>query len=511
MRPAEHKSSYADIFWRLFFVFSLALTLLWAVHALRNHLPRYLLLNEFFRLRAEPDTSSVVEEEGKRGSLYKIIGLTKGEATVYGSLWLKVLTKDGREAYIALSGQGQQQLLTEQEVWRWRYFQLGIPAFAEEEAEDELFLTAFPPSYRPGLKTLHLLYPDWIFEPVPVKEPWPEVLAAELEPEDRNLVQYRDEPYFAPYAGMVKHRDKVYDGASWYAANEQAVAYFLDPRNFFNTRDIFQFLELHYGERVRSDTGVRSVFKGNEALEELTPLVMEAARTANIRPEALASRMRQEISHDGGISLPARGLIDPLQGPLEEGSPSPGFLPAEEQLAQLERLAAAEGEKNLSPELQAALARARQGERAFAEPAERYYNFFNIGAYPDPQVINGAALNAAKYAAGLFFKEDSRRKEELRLPWNSRERAMTGGALFIAADYIGRGQDTAYLQKFDLVSGTFSHQYMQAVFAAQNDGQRLFKVWSEAAVPEKNLTFRIPVFQDMPAKTEYPAETQEGA
>lgn len=502
MKPSENKLQWADYIIGIMLAFLILLLLLLAAADISMRIPRRLLLEEYFSLRQAPSTESELLQKGQRGDSFALCGLERGEPTAYGSFWYKIRLQDGRTAYVVRSSGGEQQLLNKREYKRYQFFQRHIKPFISFASEEQReVLAQFPPSYRELLEGILLVRPKWKPEPLYVKAGWAEVLEAELEPEDRNLVQYEDTEFFEPYAWMLKHRDKSYDGSNWYPANEEAVAYYLDPRNFLNVRDIFQFLDLSYGasgKREHSDAGVRRIFAGNKALTALTPLVMKAAEKADVMPEVLASRMVQEISSEGGISYLAQGLLDPRQGPLDADSPSPGFLPPEEQRAQLEAYAAEVGEEHLSKELKEALARAGSGERAFAEPAERYYNFFNIGAYPDPEHINGAAMNGARFAAGLFHEKGSRMYEELLLPWNTPERAMEGGAAFIAREYIAAGQDTPYLQKFDLISGTFSHQYMQALFAAQEEGQRLFAVWAEAGADQEELHFRIPVFGGMP-------------
>jgi beta-N-acetylglucosaminidase len=49
------------------------------------------------------------------------------------------------------------------------------------------------------------------------------------------------------------------------------------------------------------------------------------------------------------------------------------------------------------------------------------------------------------------------------IPWNSPYRSIVGGAKFISQNYISRGQNTLYFQKFDVISnddGLYKHQYM---------------------------------------------------
>jgi len=76
-----------------------------------------------------------------------------------------------------------------------------------------------------------------------------------------------------------------------------------------------------------------------------------------------------------------------------------------------------------------------------------------------------------RFIEGLVFARDGyannpAENERLMLPWNTPERSITGGAIFLGKDYINNLQNTLYLQKFDLRHGpNYWHQYMANVFA----------------------------------------------
>ena len=60
--------------------------------------------------------------------------------------------------------------------------------------------------------------------------------------------------------------------------------------------------------------------------------------------------------------------------------------------------------------------------------------------------------------------------------WTSIELSIDGGVEFISKGYINRGQNTMYLQKFDVDSseaGLYWHQYQQNIMAPQNEGKIL--------------------------------------
>ena len=62
----------------------------------------------------------------------------------------------------------------------------------------------------------------------------------------------------------------------------------------------------------------------------------------------------------------------------------------------------------------------------------------------------GAIINGLKYARDGNGASEATKTKYL-IPWNTKERAITGGAIFIGSSYINIGQDTIYLQKFHVV------------------------------------------------------------
>lgn len=116
---------------------------------------------------------------------------------------------------------------------------------------------------------------------------------------------------------------------------------------------------------------------------------------------------------------------------------------------------------------------------------EGYYNYFNIGASGSTdEIVIKSGLEKAKQQG-----------------WTSPYLSIKGGAAFLANSYIMRGQDTLYLQKFDVdnsYNGVFSHQYMQNIEAPASEGRRIYKAYRDAGAIENTFVFKIPVFQNMP-------------
>lgn len=115
------------------------------------------------------------------------------------------------------------------------------------------------------------------------------------------------------------------------------------------------------------------------------------------------------------------------------------------------------------------------------------YNVFNIGASgngKDNVILNGLA----------------RAEQE---GWTTMEASIDGGVQFISSGYIARGQNTMYLQKFDVddsATGLYWHQYQQNIMAPQNEGTKLKLAFEECESIDEDYTFIIPVYENMPSK-----------
>ena len=111
-----------------------------------------------------------------------------------------------------------------------------------------------------------------------------------------------------------------------------------------------------------------------------------------------------------------------------------------------------------------------------------YYNLFNVGASGNgtEEVI----LNGLKYA-----KDQG---------WNTPQKAIMGG-IGLIKNYIKRGQDTLYYQKFNVTyKPYYSNQYAQNIFDAQSIGTILKGYYKDEGLLESNFIFEIPLYKNMP-------------
>jgi len=94
----------------------------------------------------------------------------------------------------------------------------------------------------------------------------------------------------------------------------------------------------------------------------------------------------------------------------------------------------------------------------------------------------------------------------LLLPWDSPDKAITGGALWIASGYIDAGQDTLYFQKFDVISdgsSLYEHQYAQNIMMAYSESVRYYNSYKNIGKLDQAFEFVIPVYENMPEEYGY--------
>lgn len=133
---------------------------------------------------------------------------------------------------------------------------------------------------------------------------------------------------------------------------------------------------------------------------------------------------------------------------------------------------------------------------------EGYYNFYNIGATSSTEP-NGAIINGLEYAKnGKNASLETRQK--YYIPWNTPQRSITGGAVFIGSSYISIGQYNLYLQKFDVnnsnKSSLFWHQYMTNCLAPYNESSSICNAYIANGMINNSIAFVIPIYNNMPER-----------
>lgn len=341
-----------------------------------------------------------------------------------------------------------------------------------ESITQQLMDAGFPESYAVPLAALSLSHPSWTFEPLLVPEAWEQILYWEVDENPARSLITKAEAY-APY----RHGSNtaLYD-TGYYQASRDAVAYFMDPRNFFNEADIFQFFCFETAPTADTLVAVEAVLKGsfmeNSVIDDgktYAQTFVEVAEALGLSPIYLVVRARQEQGVKGGMTIGGD---------------------AGERLAAW--LAAGTDGASSATDTPASLA-AYNG----------YYNIFNISASGTGRYhVLKAAMNRAMQGSPEMATTWG------NAAWNTVGKSIWGGALTIKARYIDNDQNTVYLQKFNVSpdsSRRFWGQYMQHIPAALSEGRSLYTAFDAAGALDSACVFRIPVYADIPAACPDPA------
>lgn len=316
------------------------------------------------------------------------------------------------------------------------------------DADFESYMTkqGFPESYKPYLRKLHEQHPKWIFTAQKLGVDWNTALKEECVV-GRNLVH---SSALASWKSMEKG---AYDfngsywyglDGSWVAASKEIIMYYMDPRNFLNDTYIFMFENQSYDPSYQTESGVKTI---------LADTFMSGSYTCpDTKKKNTYSQTFMDAAKKSGVSpyhLASRCRNE--QG--VNGAP--------------QSLGTVKGYEN-------------------------YFNFFDIQAYATSTMT--AAEMGCKYAKTT--------NPTYLLPWTNQYKSIVGGSIFLGTGYITKGQDTLYLQKFDMVdggNGLYYHQYMTCVFGQANEAISLKNAYSQDIL-NSAMEFKIPVYNNMPDK-----------
>ncbi len=142
------------------------------------------------------------------------------------------------------------------------------------------------PGYKEAIEKLQSAHPNWNFELLYTGVKFSDAVAGEYSVRKRNLVS-------TDYGGEWIAGTTLYD-TGWYAASEKAIAYYMDPRNFLNDTDIFQFQDVNdYLDGVCTLEGIKNKVSGS-FLQEYATDINTACKNKNVNPYYIIARLFQE-------------------------------------------------------------------------------------------------------------------------------------------------------------------------------------------------------------------------
>ena len=185
------------------------------------------------------------------------------------------------------------------------------PTMSDAEFEQYLTNQGFDETYKVPLRALHKSHPTWTFVGIKTKYSWSNAISQEnvakrsLYQATSNAAQgflSTDDAYYNWYTNTFKKME----GSTWYQASTQAIAYYMDPRNFLNESGIFMFEKLGYDPSYQTSTVVKNILTSSY-YTNLIQYFMDAGRDAKVSPVYLAAKARQEVGLNGGPATNGQG------------------------------------------------------------------------------------------------------------------------------------------------------------------------------------------------------------
>lgn len=375
--------------------------------------------------------------------------------------------------------------------------------------ETEMLRAGFPVSYVEYLKDLHELYPEWEFEPFITNLDWETSVDEERTPHSQQLIENIVSASFMCSCSSCK--GKIQESPNWVSASREAVAYYMDPRNFLTPEYIFQFESTAFNENHTIE-GIETILRytwmynskivyldglGNEktytengVAPKYSEVILKAARDSGVSAYYLASKIVQEVgstssANAGGASgknAPYNGIynyynIGAYTGVADGLKWANAYMKTTRSVV-MYKIASTLGAQVVTVPYE----------------TEVYYVGTSGGFYRVSAIVGG------KKYTGYVLKSDISAKTTYGRPWNTPQKSIYYGAQHIQASF-GEHQFTGYLQKFNVnpQSDTlYGHEYMANVRAAAFEATSKYKAYKAAGVLDARKVFSIPVFKNMP-------------
>ena len=123
--------------------------------------------------------------------------------------------------------------------------------------------------------------------------------------------------------------------------------------------------------------------------------------------------------------------------------------------------------------------------------------------------------NSIGYACSTYVYTNKAIKQttDYERPWTSPKKAITGGAEYIAKNYIAKGQHTSYLKKYNVNPkssySVYNHQYMANLGAPASEARISYNSYKNNNLLNLPLHFIIPTYNNMPATTSLPGSNAD--
>ena len=392
-------------------------------------------LTDTYHVRSLADTDSAVIAELESGHTVYILGVTITPGAVWYKVqfWLNGVQKEGYIEHIYLAYSDEDWLKWMQEylykladdgILDWSAVG-GISTYVASYAD----IDQFPAGYQNALTQLKSSHPNWTFVPMNTKLDFNTAVSSEMG--DKSLIQNTTNNASKGWVGSACPTE-----SGWYYATRDAVAYYMDPRNFLTETYIFQFEQLtfnssyHTVDAIQSflnSTFMKGTLDDDSKKRTYAQAFYEIGSARKLSPIHLASRVYQEQGQGNS------GLIS---------GKYPGY--------------------------------------------EGYYNYFNVN-------VNGGS-DTEKIVKGLTYAKQMGWNTRYK---SLEGGAATIGNNYILKSqdtpYLQKfnvDSNSPY--------GLYNHQYMQNIQAPASESSTTKKMYSNTGSINSPFVFKIPVYSNMP-------------
>lgn len=181
----------------------------------------------------------------------------------------------------------------------------------------------FPERYHAGLYEVYKAHPNWTFKAVNTGLNWSDAVAKEgklgvslVESSKPDIQQSVAKGAY----NLEKDQYVSFDSGVWVQASDETIAYYMDPRNFLNSTDIFQFMSNKFDGSTQTLEGVRELVSGTflagtekNSGKSYSEIIYNAGKNNGVNPLVLASMILVEQGENGGGGC-ISGDIDDYEG-----------------------------------------------------------------------------------------------------------------------------------------------------------------------------------------------------
>ncbi len=246
---------------------------------------------DILRIREEANTNSAEKGKVEGGNTVKLNSEAKGELIENddgkSDIWYNI-------TYNGITG------------WVSSIYISQIPEYTTDQSF-ETTIENFPESYKPYLRELHAQYPNWKFVADVVNIDFSYAVSLQ-NTAVKKQVQISSQPISWRSMGVGAYdwntNQWVSYNGGWTGASREIIQYYMDPRNFLNSSDIYMFLLQSYEGATYTAAGLKNIVSGTFLdTTEYINIILNAGKQSGVNPYIIASKIKQEQGSSGTSAL----------------------------------------------------------------------------------------------------------------------------------------------------------------------------------------------------------------